>query len=142
MKFTNFLKEAEERNLNSGAIIKDVLDYTGVGLEPVRQTQTKENNKTSIYKEKGFTVNAIWVEEDGPMKSEGYSSEDAERTLLKLLEGFKNSGGNLVKTGNISNKTISTINFDNFSIDIIPFAINSALDGSGFNRTYLKIVTK
>ena len=43
MSFIKYLKE-QEHNLNSGAIIKDVLDYVGVGLENVRQTETKENN--------------------------------------------------------------------------------------------------
>ena len=42
MNFQQFLNE-ETRTANSAAVIKDVLDKVGMGLETVRQTQTKEN---------------------------------------------------------------------------------------------------
>lgn len=142
MKFSDYLKESDEAEQNSGSIIKDVVDFAGVGFENIRQTATKENNTTSVYKEKGFPIKAIWVVEDGPMNEEGYSIDDGEKTLSKLIEGFKNNSGKIIKTGSVRNKTNTTIQFDNFSIEIIPFTINSAIDGSGFHRTYLKILTK
>ena len=72
MNFQQFLNE-ETRTANSAAVIKDVLDKVGMGLETVRQTQTKENTSTSTYKLNGHGVEAIWVMDDGPMKEEGYS---------------------------------------------------------------------
>ena len=41
MNFQQFLNE-ETRTANSAAVIKDVLDKVGMGLETVRQTQTKK----------------------------------------------------------------------------------------------------
>ena len=80
MNFQQFLNE-ETRTANSAAVIKDVLDKVGMGLETVRQTQTKENTSTSTYKLNGHGVEAIWVMDDGPMKEEGYSLSDAEEKL-------------------------------------------------------------
>jgi len=139
MKFADYLLNEDDRSSNSAAIIKDTLDKVGVGLEPVRQTQTKENTSTSIYKVDGHKVEAIWVMEDGPMAEEGYSEKDAETKLTELVTALESFGGSTKKSGSIKNKESAEIKFDEFTVKLTPFEINSALDGSGFDRTYLRI---
>lgn len=139
MKFTEFLLNEEERSSNSAAIVKDALDKVGMGLEAVRQTQTKENTSTSIYKVDGHNVEALWVMEDGPMSEEGYSETDATSKLTELVSAFESLGGKVSKSGNIKNKENAEIKFEEYTIKLVPFEINSALDGSGFDRTYLRI---
>lgn len=141
MKFKDFLVE-EDRSVNSAAVIKDVLDKVGMGLELVRQTQTKDNTSTSNYKKDGHSVEALWVMDDGPMKDEGYSLEDAENKLKKLVEAFASSGGKTANAGSIKNNETAVINFDEYTINLVPFTINSAVDGSGSDKTYIRIDVK
>ena len=135
MKFKDFLLN-EDRSDNSGATIKDAVDAIGAGLETVRQTITKENTSTANYKEDGHDVKALWLLEDGPMEDEGYSINDANNKLEGLLKSFTKSGGKVITKGTIT-KT-SVIKFDNYNIELVSFAINSAKDNSGFKRVYLK----
>lgn len=141
MKFKDFLVE-EDRSANSAAVIKDVLDKVGMGLELVRQTQTKDNTSTSNYKKDGHSVEALWVMDDGPMKDEGYSLEEAESKLKKLVETFASNGGKTDKPGSIKNNETAVINFDEYTINLVPFTINSAVDGSGSDKTYIRIDVK
>lgn len=140
MKFAQFI--LEQREMNSAAIIKDALDNTGLGLDLIRQTQTKENTSTSVYKENGHSVNAIWAMEEGPMEGEGYSLADAEEKLTNLVNAFQKLGGVISNNGSIKNKKNVIIKFNEFSINIIPIEVNSSLDGNGFNRLYLKLEVK
>lgn len=135
MKFKDFLL-TEERSDNSGATIKDALDAIGAGLETVRQTTTKENTATSNYKEDGHDVSALWILEDGPMEDEGYSINDANKKLEDLLKAFTKLGGKIITKGSITKSSV--IKFNNYNIELESFAINSAKDGSGFKRVYLK----
>lgn len=136
MKFKDYLLEQE--NVSSAAVIKDAFHNTGYGMDLIRQTQTKDNTSSSVYKENGHSVDAFWIMEDGPMSEEGYSDIDAKQKLKTLIDEFKKLGGNIDKIGNID--SLSTIiSFEDFKISLIPLMLNSAIDNSGFNRTYLKV---
>ena len=141
MNFQQFLNE-ETRTANSAAVIKDVLDKVGMGVETVRQTQTKENTSTSTYKLNGHSVEAIWVMDDGPMKEEGYSLSDAEGKLKSLVDAFATNQGTVSNAGSIKNNETAVIKFEEFTINLVPFTINSAVDGSGSDKTYLRIDVK
>ena len=137
MKFKDFLLN-EDRSDNSGATIKDALDAIGAGLETVRQTITKENTSTANYKEDGHDVKALWLLEDGPMEDEGYSLKDGENKLKNLVDSFKKQGGEIIKLGTTKENSKTVIEFDGeFKLTIIPLVLNSAIDGSGFDRTFL-----
>lgn len=142
MKFADYLLNEDDRSSNSAAIIKDALDKVGVGLEPVRQTQTKTNTSTSTYKLNGHSVEAIWVMDDGPMKEEGYSLSDAEGKLKSLVDTFATNQGTVSNAGSIKNNETAVIKFEEFTINLVPFTINSAVDGSGSDKTYLRIDVK
>lgn len=142
MKFADYLLNEDDRSSNSAAVIKDVLDKVGMGLETVRQTQTKENTSTSIYKVDGHKVEAIWVMDDGPMKEEGYSLSDAEGKLKSLVDTFATNQGTVSNAGSIKNNETAVIKFEEFTINLVPFTINSAVDGSGSDKTYLRIDVK
>ena len=142
MKFADYLLNEDDRSSNSAAVIKDVLDKVGMGLETVRQTQTKENTSTSIYKVDGHKVEAIWVMDDGPMKEEGYSLSDAEEKLKSLVNTFATNQGTVSNAGSIKNNETAVIKFEEFTINLVPFTINSAVDGSGSDKTYLRIDVK
>lgn len=142
MKFADYLLNEDDRSSNSAAVIKDVLDKVGMGLETVRQTQTKENTSTSTYKLNGHSVEAIWVMDDGPMKEEGYSLSDAEGKLKSLVDAFATNQGTVSNAGSIKNNETAVIKFEEFTINLVPFTINSAVDGSGSDKTYLRIDVK
>ena len=142
MKFADYLLNEDDRSSNSAAVIKDVLDKVGMGLETVRQTQTKENTSTSIYKVDGHKVEGIWVMDDGPMKEEGYSLSDAEGKLKSLVDTFATNQGTVSNAGSIKNNETAVIKFEEFTINLVPFTINSAVDGSGSDKTYLRIDVK
>mgnify|MGYP003603844795 FL=1 len=139
MKFADYLREEEGQN--SAVIIKTVLDDLGLGTDPIRQTETNKNTSTSIYKENGHSVDAIWVYEDGPMEGEGYSMNDAESKLSNLIKGFGDNDGSIKKSGTVKSKTDSVIQFNDFTVTIKVIAINSAKDNSGYPRLYLNFVT-
>ncbi len=139
MKFKDFLLE---ENISSALVIKTALKQVGMGLELIRQTQTKENTETSTYKENGNSVNALWMAEDGPMSEEGYSEEDGLQKLKKLSDAFIAQSGKIIKTGSLKPKDPTKIKFENFTVSLESLKINSALDNNGFVRTYLKIVTE
>ena len=141
MRFVDFLKEETEKQ-SSASIINDMLKNVGMGLELIRQTQTKENNQTYTYKENGHSVDALWMSEEGPMEEEGYSLEDGIAKLKKITDAFVSLGGKLIKTGSLRPKDYTKIKFDDFTVSLETIQINSALDGNGFNRKYLKIVTE
>ncbi len=142
MKFADYLLNEDDRSSNSAAVIKDGLDKVGMGLETVRQTQTKENTSTSTYKLNGHSVEAIWVMDDGPMKEEGYSLSDAEGKLKSLVDTFATNQGTVSNAGSIKNNETAVIKFEEFTINLVPFTINSAVDGSGSGKTYLRIDVK
>lgn len=139
------LEKARERaksdnNKNSAATIKKVLDSCGLGLEKIRLTKTKENTSAVVYKENGFSIDAVWIAEDGPMSGEGYSEQDGKNKLNSIIDGFIDQGGELIKRGTIKENSESKIKFgSDFTILISPIILNSAEDGSGFDRTFLKI---
>lgn len=141
MKFKDFLI-SESEMLSSGAVIQTALDNVGMGLEKVRQTQTKENTKLTPYKENGIVVEALWMSEDGPMSKEGYSAQDGDSKLSKLIDAFEKEGGKVVKRGSLKLNDSSKIQFEDFKIVLSAVIINSSIDGNGFTRTYLKIITE
>lgn len=140
---TDMKKEGDSNIPNSAALIKGVLDGLGLGMEKIRQTKTLENNSSSIYKINGFAVEAVWLSEDGPMSEEGYSEKDGIAKLKKIVDAFKDEGGKIISTGSIKPGSKTIIEFkDYFNINLNPIVVNSAIDGSGFDRTYLAIEVK
>lgn len=140
---TELEKYKQGKPVNSAAIIKDALEYSGLGIDKIRQTKTKENTSTSIYKKNGFSIDAVWISEKGPMEDEGYSVKDGENKLNDLLTSFEKQGGRIIKRGTTKENSQSVLQFeDDFKIIITPFILNSAIDGSGFDRTFLIIETK
>ena len=96
MKFTEFLQEEMQ---SSGNVIKLALKSANLGEEVVRLTKTKENTATENYRIDGNTVKAVWITEEGPMSTEGYSEKDGTDKLERLLDGFTQQNGKLIKKG-------------------------------------------
>lgn len=139
MKFTEFLQEEMQ---SSGNVIKLALKSANLGEEVVRLTKTKENTATENYRIDGNTVKAVWITEEGPMSTEGYSEKDGANKLERLLDGFTQQNGKLIKKGSTKPNDESIIEYDNFRIILETFRVNSAVDGSGFNRTYVRIIVE
>lgn len=140
MRFEDFINKNEK--LNSSYVIKQSLSEAGYGLEKIRQIKSEDNTKTVIYKMNGFPVEGVWITEDGPYESEGYSEQDGLEKLKNIIKELEELGGTVKKTGTISSGDKSIIKYEEFTINIVPIKLNSAADGSGYERRYLKFETE
>lgn len=140
MRFEDFINKNEK--LNSSYVIKQALSECGYGLDKIRQIKSEDNTKTVIYKENGFAIEGVWITEDGPYKDEGYSEKDGLQRLSNILDALEELGGTIKKRGSISSGDMSTVKFEEFTINVVPIKLNSAIDGSGYERRYLKFETE
>lgn len=138
MKYKEYI-HLNEDTTSSAEVISTALENAGLGLAIVRQTKTKDNDETSNYKIDGYTVEAFLCY-DASLIEDGFSEKDGNEKISNLTKEFENLGGKVDKSGSLNKESL--IKFQNFSIRIVPFKINSSVDNSGFNRIYAMIKTE
>lgn len=138
MKYKDYV-HLNEDTINSAEVIATTLENAGLGLAIVRQTKTKDNDETSNYKIDGHTVEAFLCYDES-LKDDGFSEKDGSEKISALVKEFESQGGKVQKAGSLSKDAI--IAFENFTIRVVPFKINSSVDNSGFNRIYSMIKTE